>query len=60
MPPTVANEEVGSDLGTPQTPARGLRPPAPPAQELHRDAKNRSAHRATWYRWVLWQTLASQ
>ena len=31
MPPAVANEEVGSDLGTlgggaPQTPARGLRP----------------------------------
>ena len=41
MPPTAAGKEGGSDLGitcppdrVPQTPAGGLRPPAPPAEEL--------------------------
>ena len=34
MPPAAANEKEGSELGAPQTPAGGLRPPAPPAQEL--------------------------
>ena len=29
-----ASEKEGKELGTPQTPAGGLRPPAPPAQEL--------------------------
>ncbi len=28
-------EKEGRSLGTPQTPAGGLRPPAPPAQQLH-------------------------
>jgi hypothetical protein len=28
MPPAVASEKVGSELGPPQTPAGGLRPPA--------------------------------
>jgi len=30
MPPVAANEKEGGELGTPQTPAGGLRPPAPP------------------------------
>ena len=34
MPPAVASEKVGSELGAPQTPAGGLRPPALPAEEL--------------------------
>ena len=37
MPPAAAREKEGSELGTlgggaPQTPAGGLRPPAPPAE----------------------------
>ncbi len=28
MPPAAANEKEGGELGTPQTPAGGLRPPA--------------------------------
>ncbi len=43
MPPAAANEKEGKELGTPQTPAGGLRPPAPPAQA--------SPYRAT--HWVL-------
>ena len=35
MPPAAASEKEGRFLGTPQTPAGGLRPPAPPAQQLH-------------------------
>jgi len=34
MPPAAVSEKEGSELGTPQTPAGGLRPPAPPAQQL--------------------------
>ena len=34
MPPAAAREKERSELGTPQTPAGGLRPPAPPAQQL--------------------------
>src|SRR5260370_3987759 len=35
MPPAAASEKEGRFLGTPQTPAGGLGPPAPPAQQLH-------------------------
>ncbi len=34
MPPAAASEKEGSELGTPQTPAGGLRPPALPAEQL--------------------------
>jgi len=34
MPPAAVREKEGSDLGAPQTPAGGLRPPAPPAEEV--------------------------
>ena len=39
MPPVAAKEKWGSELGAlgggaPQTPAGGLRPPAPPAEQL--------------------------
>jgi len=32
MPPAAAREKERSELGAPQTPAGGLRPPAPPAE----------------------------
>ena len=34
MPPAAASGKEGRDLGAPQTPAGGLRPPAPPAEQL--------------------------
>ena len=36
MPPAAASEKEGRNWGlpVPQTPAGGLRPPAPPAQEV--------------------------
>ena len=34
MSPTATGEKEGSELGTPQTPAGGLRPPAPPTEQL--------------------------
>ena len=34
MSPAATSEEVENEVGTPHTPAGGLRPPAPPAQEL--------------------------
>ncbi len=34
VPPGAAGGEKGKDARTPRAPARGLRPPAPPAEEL--------------------------
>ena len=34
MPPATAGEKEREELGAPQTPAGGLRPPAPPAEQL--------------------------
>ncbi len=44
MPPAAAREK--ENLGTPQTPAGGLRPPAPPAEFFF--YKNECSASSTW------------